>query len=346
MPLKIQNGYLEMKKLSITVIIPTVWGKTGEYPLAALKSLEVALAGVSQASRPNLRYLVFFNQITQVSNQANKLIKLQQRWKKQLRFPVELMGSALNLGFTGGVNESVARVLGEVNQPGAAKIDWLYVLNDDATVLPNFWQIFAPELTKSQPAVVVSGGVQTMEGKVESLGLRYDRSGLAFPITHSAQPASPVNQSYFCGCYFFLHFPVAQELWSTFGYILQPLFFAYSEDLELSIRLQRLGKEIRVLPILAIQHWGSLTAKKGSEFQLLHGFRNVVWTSYLHWSLVEWLKYLPWVILGQIYMLLLSWYKGYWWLYAKIWFSTYRHRLALQYVRHHYQKQLSLSSSL
>jgi GT2 family glycosyltransferase len=333
-----------MKKLSITVIIPTVWDKAEKYPLAALQSLEAALAGVATASRPTLRYVVFFNQSSQMSDQSNGLLQLQRRWQKQLQFPLEVMGSALNIGFTGGVNEAVGWVLGAANQPGSSQPDWLCVLNDDATVLPNFWQIFKKELHESQPAAVVSGGVQTMAGKVESLGLRYDPSGLAFPILDLGPQLSATKQPYFCGCYFFLHFAVARELWSIFGYILQPLFFAYSEDVELSLRLHRMGKNIVILPVLAVQHWGSLTAKKGSEFQLLHGFRNLLWTSYLHWSWMDWVKALPWVGLGQIYMLLLSWYKGYWWLYAKIWVSTYRHRLALQYVRHHYQNQLPLPS--
>jgi GT2 family glycosyltransferase len=55
-------------------------------------------------------------------------------------------------------------------------------------------------------------------------------------------------------------------------------FFCYYEDTDLGFRLRLAGNRCWYVPAAVVQHVGSATARRESDFLLYHTHRNIVWT--------------------------------------------------------------------
>lgn len=55
-------------------------------------------------------------------------------------------------------------------------------------------------------------------------------------------------------------------------------FFAYFEDVDLGFRLQLKGHPCRYVPDAVVEHVGSATTSRYSDFAVYHGQRNLVWS--------------------------------------------------------------------
>ena len=67
-------------------------------------------------------------------------------------------------------------------------------------------------------------------------------------------------------------------------------FFCYFEDVDLAFRLRLLGQRCLYVPSAKVEHVGSATTARQSDFAVYHGHRNMVWTyvknmpSLMFWS--------------------------------------------------------------
>jgi GT2 family glycosyltransferase len=209
-----------------------------------------------------------------------------------------------NCGYTGSLNK-LFELAGS-----SGGYHWYLTINDDAAVDPGFYsQLLNVTADAWSPAV------RDAKGKLESIGLTYSRSGLSFPAT--APYAGEVNRM-LCGTCLALSGKTVQSLNERYGYIFQPLFFAYAEDVELSLRLKKLGLNYKISNTPLVTHWKSTTLKRGSEKQLYFGFRNLIMTAIIHWKFSEFVFRLPWALTGLGYMTALSFYKGYFLLPFKV----------------------------
>ncbi len=265
-----------MKKIKILTIIPTLQDLSiGEKKKEFTRKRD-ALNMLAKKSNIELTTCIFLNKSETFSINSH------------------FLQSRVNTGFTGAVNSAV---LANYQQD----YDWFLVLNDDAVVKLDFFVSLTPLLRKKHYAVI-SCGVENESGHPESFGLIYHKNGLAFPLTDSKK----ISNEFFCGTAFLVSKECVQTHIEREGYFFHPLYFAYAEDLELSIRMKQYGEKMFIYPKTLVVHKGSQTAKRGSEFQLYYSYRNVLLTIFFHWSLRQIIFRLPWIIMGQCYCFLVT----------------------------------------
>jgi len=85
-------------------------------------------------------------------------------------------------------------------------------------------------------------------------------------------------------------------------------FFAYFEDVDLGFRLQLKGHVCRYVPDAVVEHVGSATTSRYSDFAVYHGQRNLVW-SYIR-NMPRFWYYLPQHIVFNLAALILFTLKG------------------------------------
>ncbi len=303
----------KIPKFTIGVVIPTLY-RDSKVVYRCLRSLKKSLAEVN--SEIILNVVIYNNE-----HPKESIPGLNTRKKKS---PIHLY-SHVNKGFVGAVNDSIQGYY--TNYP----CDWYLIINNDTVVRQDFFKRFLPYL-RSKTSVI---SCQVSDGNhCESSGLRYRRNGLAFPA--KARLSMNSETSLTTGtCFFISHREVKKQL-SQFGYVLHPLYFAYAEDLELSLRVRQTGGTITILNSELITHSGSHTAKRGSKMQLYYGYRNLLLTIWLHWPTELVFMNIHYLLQGQLYVLGMLIYKQYWLLYPKIIWYLIKNRKTLNYCRTQY----------
>ncbi len=242
------------------------------------------------------------------------------------KLPASGLVSGTNRGFSQAVNDGILYAQAKFDP------DWYFILNDDAELHSNFFERLH-DVLRRQDIDAVTCKVLTPRGEVESVGLRYLPTGLAFP---RKTDISSKDKPIFSGtCVLLSRKRVEKEL-DRHGYVFNPLYFAYAEDLELSLRILHDGGNIFISNEALVTHEGSQTAKRGSYFQLYHGYRNLVLTVLLMWPRSAVLRHLPMLITGQIYIFGMSVYKGYWLLYPKLWWWIIKNWKSIMWQRNQY----------
>lgn len=310
------NGRANTEKLFITILIPTVYKQDVSDLRRALLSLSA-----SAPSTIKLRYVVFVDRAAVDFNVA------LYRSLLNVPFPVLYLWSHTPVGFTGAVNQAL-----QIAQQKYAQ-DWFLVFNDDAVAKPSFWQQIS--VLKKQKNGVVSSAIESTQHNIDSNGLAESRWGVTLPI-HERVHCKP---SLFVGTSFFVHQTTVQQSFSTYGFFFFPLFFAYAEDFEFSVRLHRMRAPITIDQKLRVIHAGSKTAGRGSFFQLFHGLRNDLWVHILHQQVS--LAMLWYILRYALYVVALSGYKGYWVLPLKIMGSTLKNFNTLRHWRTVYDQSLA-----
>lgn len=310
------NGKTSSAVLSVTVVIPTVY-KTAVHDLRqALLSLNKQVPAHVQ-----LRFVIFIDRATPDFTVRNYRAALN------VPFPVTCLWSHTPVGFTGAINQALQVAHRKFRQ------DWFLVFNDDAQAKSRFWH--QVRLLTQQKSGVVSCAIETTRHTIDSNGLAATQWGVTLPIQQKVHQKLPL----FVGTGFFVHAQTVQKLFQQFGFFFFPLFFAYAEDFELSVRLHRMGVPITIDPHIRVCHAGSATAGKGSFFQLFHGLRNDVWVHVLHQRVS--LALVWYAARYGLYLCLLSLYKGYWLLPIKVVGSTIKNIQTLWYWRHIYDQSLA-----
>lgn len=286
--------------MKIGVVIPVLYSPKSLLYQDAVKSIKKSWKKAGQSLK-DLKIVVVLNNY----GEKEKSLLVEKKGG------VNLLKNRINRGFTGAVNDGVFFVF------NVEQVDWSLVINDDTIVDDNFFAEILPKLKNN--LAVVSCGVRDTDGKIQSLGMNYFKTGLTSPLTKN------FRTDYFVGTAFFVSRKTF--LWSldNFGFLLAEFFFAYAEDLELSIRLKRANKKVLIFRKNLLTHLGSITAKRGSEKQLFWGYRNLLFITLIHWSLLEIIIFLPLLIFGQVYSLAVLLKKGHFLVYPKIIWSVIKH---------------------
>jgi GT2 family glycosyltransferase len=306
-------------KLKIAVIIPTLYEEKKHHVMQ--KTLASVIKAAIVADIPGLFFVIAVNGAPQVT------VRNAPKMKRSLKDDTEqiFLYSGVNRGFSQAVNDGIMRA--RTQSP-----EWYLILNDDAFVSRQFFQKLHAFLT-SRNYDAISCKVLTPQGRVESVGLKYYPVGVAFPRRKDIRKN---DMHLFSGvCIFLSRRRIEKEL-ANHGYVFNPLLFAYSEDLELSLRILRDGGTIHIANEPLVTHLGSQTAKRGSFFQLYHSYRNWIVVIFLHWSTREIISRLPFLVLGQLYVLGMCFYKRYWLLYPKIWWWIMRNKDVIFWQRRRY----------
>lgn len=189
------------------------------------------------------------------------------------RFPeVELIRLGRNAGFAAANNAGVRATEG---------CEWVALLNPDAFPEPGWLEALRaageahPGLSFLASRMMIAGA----PGRIDGIGDAYHVSGWAWPRDHGRPLASSPDAAR------------AAEVFSACGGAavyrrdaflsaggFDESFFGYYEDTDLAFRLRLLGHRGRYVPDAVVEHVGSGTTGRESDFKIYHSHRNMVWT--------------------------------------------------------------------
>lgn len=203
------------------------------------------------------------------------------------RFPdVPYLPLGVNGGYTAGNNRGIEWAL-------ERNADYVLVLNDDTEIAPDCIArlvgaaeqtraaVAAPQIVyHDDPTIVWYGGGALSATRVMSRHFRQDQR------VDPTQRRMPV--SFVCGCCFLIRADVLRELGGF-----DESFFAYVEDLELSLRVARAGHHMIYEPAALVMHrTGRRTAPTPAQIRLRDRNRRRVVAK--HYGALERLRFALW----------------------------------------------------
>jgi GT2 family glycosyltransferase len=179
-----------------------------------------------------------------------------------------------NLGFAGAANEGIART--------AAPL--VLLVNNDAVLAPDYAARLAGSLSADAGLAAVQGLVLSDDGsRIDSAGLAWNARGEAVPVL-SGEPAEAAPGSAFAvtgvsataTLYRREALNAVQGAADAGGAVFDDSYFAYYEDVDLSLRLSRAGWRFVCEPRAIARHEGSRTGRRTP-------FRRAFWTARNRW---------------------------------------------------------------
>jgi GT2 family glycosyltransferase len=175
-----------------------------------------------------------------------------------------------NLGFAGAANEGIART----------RSPFVLLLNNDAALAPDYIARLAARLTFDDRLAAVQGLVLTGDGReIDTAGLDWNRRGEAVPVLAGTSPEqAPKNVFEVSGvsATATLYRRAALQSVAPHGEVFDRSFFAYYEDVDLSLRLARAGWRFACDPAALCRHEGSRTGRRMPA-------RRALWTARNRW---------------------------------------------------------------
>lgn len=240
----------------------------------------------------------------------------KQPIEKYLRrdFPkVEYLKSNKNLGFAEGNNRAVAHALKKDNP------DYFLLFNNDAQAKQTLFKICLPYLNQGidllSPTIILSKG-----GGVDNVGIDYYHSGFSFARKKKGNKAGLVT-----GCCLFVSRKFVERSFNTVGWLFNPLYFSYIEDLELAVRSKLFGAKTLVLDDSLVVHKGLGTMGRNNQYQMYLTWRNMLWTVLTVWPSILVLKNLGYILIGNLVMMLVHFWDLNFSIFPKVYFSTVFH---------------------
>lgn len=183
---------------------------------------------------------------------------------------VRLVAFSENRGFAGASNEGIART----------RAPFVLLLNNDAVLAPEYVARLAARLALDERLAAVQGLVLSGDGtRVDSAGLEWNARGEAVPVLSGAHPSSaPAAPFEVAGvsATAALYRREALEAVAPQGQVFEDSFFAYYEDVDLSLRLSRAGWRFACDPAAVARHEGSRTGRRTP-------WRRALWTARNRW---------------------------------------------------------------
>jgi len=186
---------------------------------------------------------------------------------------VELVVSERRLGFAEAANTGFASI--------ASSCDRMALLNDDAVPAPDWLEPLERALDANAALSAVQGTVTDAVGAtVDGRGITLDRFGLPIQVDRGATPAPEAADAKpvlaVSGTASLFRTTALSEASLADGAIFDPVFGSYHEDLDLGLRLRRLGWSAAWVPGAWTSHVGSATSRR-------HGWRHPWWVLTNRW---------------------------------------------------------------
>lgn len=218
-------------------------------------------------------------------------------------FPdVELCQLPSNTGFAAAANRGVAL---------ADSCDWVALVNPDAFASPGWLQAV-------DEAIVDNPGYKSFASRlmshtdpniVDGAGDAYHISGRPRRISHG-KPLTNLDLQggeVFAPC-------AAAGIYAREAVVhaggFEEEFFCYLEDVDLGFRMQLLGYRCLYIPQAVVEHIGSAITGRGSDFQVYHAHRNIVWTFFRNMPLPLLIAFLPLHLAINLAAVILFTYRG------------------------------------
>ncbi|HLN57110.1 MAG TPA: glycosyltransferase, partial [Thermoanaerobaculia bacterium] len=175
-----------------------------------------------------------------------------------------------NLGFAAAANEGIART----------RSSFVLLVNNDAVLAPDYAARLAARLALDDRLAAVQGLVLNENGsRVDTAGLDWNRRGEAVPILAGTRPEEApkaVFEVSGVSATATLYRRSALDSVAAHGEIFEGSFFAYYEDVDLSLRLARAGWRFACDPEARCRHEGSRTGRRTPA-------RRALWTARNRW---------------------------------------------------------------
>jgi GT2 family glycosyltransferase len=175
-----------------------------------------------------------------------------------------------NLGFAGAANEGIART----------RSPFVLLLNNDAVVEPDYVARLAARLALDERLAAVQGLVFSGNGRtIDTAGLEWNRRGEAVPVLGGKDASMAPREAFEVSgvsATATLYRREALERAGPQGAAFEDSFFAYYEDVDLSLRLARDGWRFLCDPRAVARHEGSRTGRRTP-------FRRAFWTTRNRW---------------------------------------------------------------
>ena len=204
-----------------------------------------------------------------------------------------------NIGFAAGNNLGVEQANGK----------YIVTLNADAFPEPNWLENIHKAIVKYPNCFFASKLIMANDPrKFDGVGDVYHFTGLVWRKYHnySERALQLSEKEVFSPCGAAAIYP--KEAFEKVGGF-DPDYFAYVEDVDLGFRLRLAGYKCIFLPDAVVHHVGSGSTGRRSDFSVYYGQRNLIWTFVKNMpGLLLWVL-LPFHILMNILMLLLSFFR-------------------------------------
>nr|WP_298916552.1 glycosyltransferase family 2 protein [uncultured Algimonas sp.] len=214
------------------------------------------------------------------------------------RFTVIEAGA--NLGFAAGNNLAARRARGNwivaLNPDAFARPDWLRALHRATTRHPFVTMLGSMQITADRPP----GAAPTFDGT----GDEYSIYGVAYRAGYG-QAVRTVTED----------FPVFGPCAAAAAYRREAFeavggfderFFCYHEDVDLALKMRRLGGRAVQVHDAVVHHVGSGITGTASDFAVYHGTRNRLWTWFSSMPLGLMIGLLPVTLAANLALLLWS----------------------------------------
>ena len=220
-----------------------------------------------------------------------------------------LVSPGFNSGYAGGNNFGYAQSQGE----------FVFFLNPDVFLEPNALEGTISALVRHPDWGAAMGKLLHYDWNMRASTTVIDSVGLIVKWNYrgfdrgqreqdNGQFSNGESIDAISGAAFFCRRSALQDIYHKDGYIFDESFFAYKEDVDLSIRLRNMGYDLRYLPILFGYHCRTWAArrKRGevSVFTRYHSFKNRYLLIAKHMSLMSFLLSLPLMALQEFALLI------------------------------------------
>lgn len=175
-----------------------------------------------------------------------------------------------NLGFAGAANEGIART----------RAPFILLLNNDAVLEADYVARLAARLSLDGRLAAAQGLVTSADGRrIDTAGLEWNARGEAVPVLSGAERTAAPREAFEVSgvsATATLYRREALESVAFEGAAFEATFFAYYEDVDLSLRLSRSGWRFLCDPSALARHEGSMTGRRTP-------FRRAFWTARNRW---------------------------------------------------------------
>ncbi|MGF1526619.1 MAG: glycosyltransferase family 2 protein [Candidatus Competibacterales bacterium] len=197
---------------------------------------------------------------------------------------VELWRLPHNVGFAAANNRAVAALV---------DVDYVALLNPDACPEPDWLGTLLVHVDRYPHHVAVGSTLLEARrpGHLDGTGDVYHVSGKVWRRDHGQPVGAPLSAApCFSPCAAAALYQ--RTAWCAVGGMDEALF-CYLEDVDLGFRLRLAGYTLGHASKARVHHWSSACVGLGSDFQLYHGHRNLVWVYWQNLPAALLWRYVP-----------------------------------------------------